>query len=179
MANYTNFDGLLVENGPQGSFQNNVRYQEIANHGAVRELVIDWRYNSLPTFDAATTPTASATFFSERIPYIPANSIVLSALTVVNTAFAGGTSYTMGFYQKDGTAISATGIWTGMLTASLNAKGKIARPDGVLVQDTSGVYALTTFSATQNGYIRAVATGTFTAGRARTTIRYIPQGPGL
>lgn len=178
MANYTNPDGLVVEQGTQG-IANNARYTEIAGDSAVRELVVDWRYNSLPGLDQAVYPSTTATQFSERIPYIPANSIVLSALTLVTTAFAGGTSYTMGLYQKDGTAISATAIWTGMLLASLNTKGKIARPDGVLVQDTSGVYALTSASSTQNAYLRVIATGTFTAGRARTVIRYVPPGPGL
>lgn len=178
MPSYTNLDNLVVQVGRMGTTAGNVLFTE-TNDYPVRSLIIDWRFNALPTYDqdqgGGTTPDS----FSEAVPFIPRNSIILSANTIVTQAFTGGTSYTMGLYQKNGTAISATAIWTGMALASLNTIGKIARPDGVLVKDTSGTYALTSGSSTLDSYIRVVATGSFTAGRARTVIEYIPPGPGL
>ena len=182
MPKYTNSDNMVVQVGRQGTFAGNVQYQQIRDSGSpFSYLIIDWRYNSLPGFDQDTGGGATPDSFSEAIPYIPANSMIRDAYTIITTAFAGGTSFVMGTYQKGGTVIDADGIYTGteLALAGMNAAGKIMRPDGVLVRHTTGTFAETTASATLNSYILVTATGTFTAGRARTVIEYILPGPGL
>lgn len=179
MAIYTNADNLKIQFGTQGV--QNVRYQEVKGFGPIQRLVIDWRYNALPGLDedfgGGTTPDR----FSEAIPYIPANSLVTNVYTVVTTAFAGGTSYVMGTYQKDGTVVDADGFYTGteLAVANMNAKGKILRADGVDVLTSTGTFDDAVVHTTANTYVLVTATGTFTAGRARTVIEYLLDGPGL
>lgn len=181
MPTYTNSDNLVVQVGRQGIYAGNVKYQEVRNDGALSYLIIDWRYNSLPGFDQDTGGGTTPDSFSEAVPYIPANSLVTNVWTVVTTAFASGTSYVMGTYQKDGTVIDADGFYTGteLAVAGMNAKGKILRPDGVDVLTSTGTFDDAVVHTTANAYVLITATGTFTAGRARTVIQYINMGPGL
>lgn len=181
MATWTNGDGLVTQLGAQGIYAGNVKYQQIENDGPLSYLVIDWRYNSLPGFDADASGGSTPDSFSDAVPYIPANSLVVDVYTIVTTAFASGTSYVMGTYNKAGTAIDADGFYTGteLAVANMNAKGKILLPDGVDVRRTSGTFDDATVSSTADAYVVVTATGTFTAGRARTVISYIRPGPGL
>ena len=98
---------------------------------------------------------------------IPAGSTIVRALLRVVTAFAGGTSYTVGLAQGDGTPISATGLFTAanLPLASLTPAGKLVTGTGALVGTVS--------HATLNGELVVAATGTFTAGRAEIIVDYL------
>jgi len=174
MTNYTNNDGLLVEAGAQGTQYRGV-HQETHNDGDINTLSISWSFDRLPRFDqdagGGTTPDS----FSARLAFIPANSLVTDVYTIITTAFAGGTSYVMGTYQRDGTVIDADGFYTGteLATAGMNTKGKILLPDGVDVRRTSGTFDDLVLHISQDAYVLVTATGTFTAGAARTVIQYI------
>ena len=180
MAKHTNADGLVTQLGRQGIYAGNVQYQQY-DEGPMGYLIIDWRYDSLPGFDQDASGGATPDVFSEAIPYIPANSAVIDVTTIVTTTFAGGTSYVMGLYNKAGTAIDADGFYTGTVLAvagnALDA-GKVKKPDGVDVMFTSGTFDGASTHATSNGYVLVTATGTFTAGRARTVVQYLRPGPG-
>ncbi len=98
---------------------------------------------------------------------IPAGSTIVRALLRVVTAFAGGTSYTVGLAQADGTPISATGLFTAanLPLASLTPAGKLVTGTGALVGAVS--------SATLDGELVVAASGTFTAGRAEIIVEYL------
>ncbi len=181
MATWTNGDGLVTQLGAQGIYAGNVKYQQIENDGPLSYLVIDWRYNSLPGFDADASGGSTPDSFSDAVPYIPKNSLVVDVYTIVTTAFAGATtSYVMGTYTKAGVAIDADGFYTGTELAVANmGAGKILLPDGVDVRRTSGTFDDSVVSTTENAYVLVTVTNTPTAGRARTVISYIRPGPGL
>lgn len=119
-------------------------------------LVIDFRYDDLPA--------ASST--DEGVLVIPAKSFIVSARLQVLEAFAGGTSYNIGTAQTNGTAISAAGLFSALALASINTVGTWAVGGGALVGAVS--------STTLDSQVTAAATGTFTAGRARLIVEYIP-----
>jgi hypothetical protein len=156
-------------------------YQNVKNQGPYDYLVIDWRFNSLPGFDQDAGGGNTPDSFSEAIPYIPKGSIVVDVHTVITQAFAGGTSYVMGTYQKNGTVIDADGFYnaTELALANMDAVGDYLRPNGVDVLRSTGTFDDFAVSATQDAYVLVTATGTFTAGRARTVVQYMPPGPGL
>lgn len=120
-------------------------------------VAVDFRYDDLPT--NSTT--------DEGILVIPAKSFLVSARLEVLEAFAGGTSYDIGLVQTDGTAIDADGLFAALALASINGVGKWAVGAGALVGAVS--------SLTLDGQIKVAATGTFTAGRARLIVEYIPS----
>ena len=121
--------------------------------GTVRELVIDFDYNSLPSTDATDALVLA----------IPANSLIESAVLTVKTAFAGGTSLDVGLSTTAGVAVDADGLIAAAALASLNAAGKIVKGAGALVGASSGA------AATQ---VTVAATGTFTAGKATLVVKY-------
>lgn len=96
---------------------------------------------------------------------IPAGSSIMSAKLIVKTAFAGGTSLTVGLRQKDGTVINDTGLVTAANAplASLTPAGKVIVGTGALVNTTIGV---------NPGELQVTAAGTFTAGRAEILVEY-------
>lgn len=98
---------------------------------------------------------------------IPAGSTIVRALLRVVTAFAGGTSYTVGLAQANGTPISATGLLTAanLPLASLTPAGKLITGTGALVGTVS--------HATLDGELVVAASGTFTAGRAEIIVEYL------
>lgn len=122
-------------------------------------MVVDFKYDNLPSGS-----TTDAGIFQ-----IPQGSFIVSAHLEVLTAFAGGTSYDIGLVRAtDGTtAISAAGLFSAVALASINAQGKWAVGAGALVGAVSDV--------TYAGQIKATATGTFTAGRAKLYVTYIPS----
>lgn len=123
--------------------------------GTVRELVIDFDFNSLPSTDATDALVLA----------IPANSLIESAVLTVKTAFAGGTSLAVGLSTTAGVAVDADGLITDANAplANVNAAGKIVKGSGALVGVSSGS------AATQ---VTVTATGTFTAGKATLVVKY-------
>jgi hypothetical protein len=97
---------------------------------------------------------------------IPAHSSILTARLVVKTAFAGGTSYTVGLQQADGTEIDNDGLLTAATlgVAALTPRGKTIVGTGALVGTTIGA---------NKGELVVVSSGTFTAGRAEIIVEYV------
>lgn len=135
----------------------------------VAEYVVD--YSALPT------PGTSNIQYS-----IPAYSKILDVQFEVITAFAGGTSYDIGLAQADGTEIDNDGFYVALATASINARGKIVKGTGALCPQLTSttVGEKVTFAETNigaaAGELKMVATGTFTAGKAKIIVKYITEG---
>jgi len=117
------------------------------------------------TFNYDDLPTTSSD--DELVLNIPANAYIEEATLRTLTAFAGGTSYTVGLSQTDGTVIDADGIFTAasLPLAAINAAGKTVKGSGALVDATAGIGA-------NAGQITVNASGTFTAGRAQIDVVY-------
>jgi len=160
---WVNNDGLIVHFGRGLSREVNQNFGPVEFRG-LRYMIMDWAYDKLPTFTADLDNDGTLDGFTEEDAFIPSGSLITSAWTLVKTAFAGGTSYEMGLYQKDGTVIDAGGIDTGVLTAALAANLAVIN-NGALVGGTGLV--------TANAYPVFAATGTFTAGEARTVIEFV------
>lgn len=169
MAIETNKDGLKTRYGKR----NLVGDSNIAKHtteSIIRELVVDWEYNNLPAFDQDAGGGSTPDTFSSAVAFIPAGSHIVSANTYIKTAFAGGTTYDMGLYQRDGTVIDADGIDAAVALAAMDADGDMVVNDGAMVAPTAGAN-----TTTVDAYFVVAATGTYTAGKARTVIRYVPS----
>lgn len=144
----------------------------LANDGLVRTVAYEFTYDDLPTNSSTDV----------GVHVFPAYSQIVEAFILVETAFAGGTSYDIGLVQTDGTAIDTDGIFAALPLANINAKGKMHR---ALIRDSDGSGSLTdNFSGTLMNYsgvtgvstpanLKVTATGTFTAGKAHLYVRYI------
>lgn len=175
MVDFTNSDGLTRHYGPQTTSP--TKYQVVNIGGGVKQLVIDMAYNDLPDYDADASGGTTPDSFSDAIPYIPAGSIIKSAVCITVTDWATSTSATLdiGTYNKAGTAIDADGIFDGLAAASLDA-GDVAFGNGVDVADGlgGGTFDGAVISTTANAYVKAiVTTGSFTTGKSRLVIEYI------
>ena len=101
--------------------------------------------------------------------YIPAGAQILSAKLEVTVPFLGGTSLAVGTYNvTTGAAVDADGLITDANAplASLGA-GAFVTGTGAQLNVATGLSA--------NVAIKAVATGTFTAGEATLRISYLPK----
>lgn len=103
--------------------------------------------------------------------YLPAGCQVLSAKLIVTVPFAGGTSLAVGTYNvTTGAAVDADGLITDANAplASLGA-GAFVTGTGAQLNTATGLAA--------NMNVKAVATGTFTAGEAtlRIEIQTVPD----
>lgn len=85
-------------------------------------------------------------------------------------AGAGGTDFTVGTYQVDGTAIDADGIIaaTEGAIANFGAVGELIIGNGALVADTTGIVGLTADS-----WVAVTTNGTFTAGKVRLILEVV------
>lgn len=154
MANnvtWNNNDGLLVRFGEDqgvrgvhtGSTQSNSKEQELTFR-----VVLTGAAGTRYPDDLNNDGTVDG--FSGLNGFLPAG--VVPTKWVVNTivAPAGGTSYAIGTYQANGTAIDADGIRTD------------AGADGAQIG--------TTLAA--NSYVTVNTTGTYTAGTLEITVQY-------
>jgi len=144
----------------------------VCDDGIYRTVVYEFTYDDLPTSSSSDV----------GVHVLPPYALIESALFVVETAFAGGTSYDIGLTQTDGTAIDADGIFAALPLASINAKGESHR---AIVRDSDGTGNLTDTYAgaffnlsgqTGSQYssnVKVTASGTFTAGKAHLYIRYL------
>lgn len=152
------------------------------NAGNVYELEYRFSYDDLPGYSAASVNDAVK-------QSIPANAAIVSAWVRVEETFAGGTSLEFGTVKaSDGTAVDADGLIPAAVgvTANLVAGNLISgrgaqvieAPDaaGTAHVDGDGVYvaAATGPICTVASLLSVVAVGTFTAGRARVILRYVP-----
>jgi len=168
MTYETNIDGLKMHYGNRTDIGNT----NIAKHtedSIIRELVVDWEYNNLPAFDQDAGGGSTNDSFSSAVAFIPAGAHIVSANTYIKTAFAGGTTYDMGLYQRGGTVIDADGIDAAVAVAAMDADGDMVVNDGAMVAPTAGAN-----TTAYDAYFVVAATGTYTAGKARTVIRFVP-----
>lgn len=141
------------------------RTAEVVSYGAQRTVTLDFEYDQLPDYTTDTSGNGLKNGWSGNDFAIPAGSFITSAYLVVTTPFAGGTSYNLGLYRHNGIAVDADGLDAGITTAALGSNKAVVL-DGALVGGT----ATTGADAT---YIRAVPTGTFTAGKAKLVVTYV------
>ena len=135
---------------------------EYPSSGVKREVEYVVSYDNLPGGSAV----------GEMDVTIPANAVILDAYYEVITPFAGGTSYDIGLQQTNGsTEIDYDGLWDALVLADINAEGE----RGVMsahAGTNSAALANTTLAA--EAQLRVAATGSFTAGKMRIVIEYIP-----
>ena len=159
-SEWTNDDGLVVGFGVRTS--EDLRGGQTNTAGALEEMVIEFNYDDLPT---GSTDGSYGT--------VPANAIPVDAYFETVTAFAGGTSYDIDFVDSAGSAIG-TGtdkLWDALVLADINAAGE--RSVSSTHGGTNSGNALNVALASA-GMLKVTATGTFTAGKGRIVIRYIP-----
>lgn len=165
-----NDDGLLVRFGQDQARETQGVMAHPRTAGALRHMVVDINWDDLPTFTTDSDNDGTLDAFSGQDNFIPAGSYISRALLVVETAFAGGTSYDIGLYDEDGSAIDADGIDDDIAVADLGTD-EVVDCDGTLVGGTVTI-------GSSNGYLVVAATGTFTAGKAKLFIEYLPVDVG-
>lgn len=153
--------------------------------GIARQIVVDFDFANLPSTLNAGADAVNA--------YVPAGSFITRCYLYCKTAGAGGTSYTVGLEQADGTDIDADGLITAAQGAVANlAQGNVIAGRGALVLespnadgtshgDADGVYAdsATGPVTSVDGYIVVVPSGTFTAGSYRLFVEYVPTAAAV
>lgn len=171
MAQWYNDDGLLVRYGQDQARETQSVMAPPLVLGAKRHMVVDINHDDLPTFTTDSDNDGTNDAFSGQDPFIPAGSYITGAWIIVETAFANGTSYDIGFYDEDGSAIDADGIVAAVTLAELSGSNTAHVCDGDLVGGTAHV-------GTDNCYLVVADTGGFDAGKAKLVIEYIPVSVG-
>jgi hypothetical protein len=165
------FENMLIRNvqnhyGPRST---DLKFgSKVGSTGQVKTAV--W------TFDYDDLPVASTT--NEMIQEIPTGSYILEATFQVITAFASGTSYDIDIVERDGTAIG-TGedkLWDALAVAEIDTTEVIAALKSSTHAGTNSGNALMGVTDAV-GVLQVVASGTFTAGRARIAIDYLTVPP--
>lgn len=161
-ANSENRAGTVSVMGTKKQLEVNVNFKKISAAGG-NNFTAD--LNNDGTLDGFHTGNA----------YLPANASVLSAVLVMSEAAAGGTSFTVGTRQIDGTTISDTSLVTATegILANVNAIGKRVYGAGALVATAAGTAGV----GTADAFVYIATTGTFTAGKGRLIIEYIDPLP--
>lgn len=165
MSQWTNDDGLSIRFEGDQAAPSTPSAPVVNTLGNKRQMVIDINYDNLPAETTDLDNDGTNDGWSGADPYIPAGSFITQAVLIVETAFAGGTSYNFGLSQIDGTVIDADGLDAAVATADI-AANKAVVMNGALVGGTA-----TTGAA--DAYLKVAATGTFTAGKAKLVIEYI------
>ena len=133
----------------------NERYGGILpGNGSFRELSFVFDYDDLPSPGE-----------SELEAQIPAYAVVLSATLEVIEGFEDGTSYDVGIYKPDGTAVDTDGLIESVAQAAIADKGDYVEGSGDTVGSSVGDEAVE---------VGVDATGDFTSGKARLVVRYVP-----
>lgn len=126
-----------------------------------KTIVYKFSYDDLPGGGA-----------DELRAFIPSGAMLIDAYWNTTTAFAGGTSYDVGLEQSDGsTAIDADGIFDGLVLADIDASAGALLTANQHAGTNSGAAIGLKLSA--DGYLVVAATGTFTAGEATVTLKYV------
>ena len=160
----SNLNGVRNYFGPQDS--KDAKFPSKATKLKTETFAVDFRFDGLPV----------GSIVDEGVLVIPKGSLFVSCRVQALEAFVGGTGYDIGTVSAvDGTTpISAAGFFAQASTgaiAGINAVGKWIVSAGALVGAVS--------SLTLDSQLAVVATGTFTAGRARLIIEYIPAQASL
>lgn len=177
IGQWTNADGLTVKNPNYFKNPYNAvnRPDILKTFGGIKQLEIDIDLSKIAsgatgyTTDIDNDGTLDG--FNLGDVYLPAYSSVLRVTMVTQVAAAGGTSFTIGTYGLNGSAISANSLVTATeaVTANFNAIGKRVYGNGALVAATAGTASV----GAADAFIGLAVTGTFTAGKIRAIIEYI------
>lgn len=149
---WTNKDGLLVRFGPNQGVRGS-RAGVTTGAGKRRELVFftDLAGPARTVYPDDLNNDGTNDGFSSLNTQLPANSVLVNQTVVVIDAPVGGTNYSVGTFQKNGTVDNNAGIRT---TAGANGTQ-------IGTQLTADRYAAVT------------TTGTYTAGRIKVVVEYI------
>lgn len=177
---WTNADGLQVRFGSDwasAALRRN-RPGTLSTRGAKKEIEIDVVFKTLTagavSFSADLNNDGTLDGFYNGDVKIPANSKIIAVRYISGETAVGGTAFTVGLYQKNGTAIAATGLITATEGVVANMTlGKIIVGAGTLAAQTAGAAGI----GADDGYIGITPTGTYTAGRGRLVIEYIDPTP--
>lgn len=168
MALWRNDDGLDIRFGTDRARDTDRIGWTVNAVGPYNYMVVDIDYDNLPTFTADSNNDGTDDAFSLGDPYIPAGSYITKATWIVETAYASGTSYNVGLYDIDGSAIDADGIDAAVAAAALAANQAV---------DCDGQLVATQDLVTSDAYLVVAATGTFTTGKGKLVIEYIQVAP--
>lgn len=172
---WTNADGLQVKFANYWNDRSNFvnRPRAIEMDGMVKQLVIDYDlvFPAGVQYTADLNNDGTADGFDLMDTYLPAYASVLRTVVYVSEAAAGGTSISLGTFQRNGTAISATSLITATegVLANLDTVG--ARTYGAGALNASA--AETASVGANDAYVGLTLTGTFTAGKGKIIIEYI------
>ena len=151
--------------------------RSIPVNSSVREIAFDLNFKKLSNdggknYTADLDNDGTKDGFDSGDVYIPANSSILRAILVVSEAAAGGTSFVVGTQTVAGAEIDNDGIITATegVLANVNTVGKRVYGAGAYVATTAGTAGV----GTADAYLYVATTGTFTAGKARLIIEYVP-----
>lgn len=160
------FGGVLQQYGPVDSDKKFPSVEKM--FGEKRVMVLDFTYDQLPT--VSTT--------NNLVLAIPAYSVITDCVLQVITPFAGGTSYDIGLQTRAGVEIDNDGLFAGVALADIDAIGDTPLANGALLPAYAGttpaIRKVLVDIGANDGQVVAVATGTFTAGRARLYLEYMP-----
>lgn len=186
VGQWTNSDGLRVK-FPQyfstPSTRTNKPTAEMEILGPIHTLVVPFDLTQLAagntSYTADLTNAGTLNGFSEGDPHLPANSTILDTWVFTTTAATGGTSITVGTYQLNGTAISATSLVTATegVIANMTPAGKRINGNGALLNHTQGNAVVGV--GVNNAFPAITTAGTFTAGAGFVVITYIEANPEL
>lgn len=173
---WTNADGIVVRFGSDYRNKPANFTRAVPGDNVVKELIFDFDLTKIPDgtvsypFDLNNDGTVDG--FTKEVPFLPANSVVLSTDLFVTEAAAGGTAIAFGTFLENGTAIDADGLITAAVgvVANLNAVGKRVHGVGAQVALSSNAGASI---GTANAFLGLTATGTFTAGKGQILVRYV------
>jgi hypothetical protein len=166
MAQWQNDDGLTVRFGQDQARETQSLMAKTVQSGPKEYMVVDINFDDLPTYTTDLNNDGTNNGFSDQDAYIPAGSYITKATLIVETLFAGGTSYNIGLYNQAGSVIDADGIDAAVALTVIDGANDVVVCNGDLV---AGI-----LSISADAYLVVAATGTFTAGKAKLVIEYIP-----
>lgn len=146
-----------------------------STYGNYVEVEYRFTFDNLPSWSAGRANDAVWV-------QLPALAVITDAVLVVEDAFVGGTALEVGtVLASSGAAVDVDGLIPAAVgvTANLGAGaailGKGAQVASAASADTDGIITSAQTTGAAPVLVSVVATGTFTAGRARLIVRYIPR----
>lgn len=154
-TSWKNDDGLVINFGPDRDLE---RRPGVVNDNDPEITVeVAFEYDNLPR----------AVDGDGGILNLPAGAFITEAYIEIGTAWASGTSLSVGTEEQDGTAIDVDGIFntTELAQANLTA--------GAVIKAAAGADIGTVVDASNNAYLAVIAAGTFTTGTAKLIVKYL------
>ena len=164
-STWYNDDGLRVPFGQDQARETEGIMARTWSVGPISYMVVDVNFDNLPTYTADLNNDGTNEAFDDSVPYIPVGSYITRAILVTETAWADGTSLTLGLYNQAGSVIDADGIDVAIAAAALAADTAV---------DCNGLLVGTQDLVTADAYLVCTVAGTFTAGKSKLVIEYIP-----